>query len=64
VRFHDSVGIGAYRIDLHPSKCGRNTIDIDAFPFQIPLDALLPVRVSNLLPACKRIGAEGAIRRS
>ena len=55
-RFADSVGIGAYRIDLHPSTRGRNTVDIDSFPFQIPLGALLPVRVENLLPACKNLG--------
>lgn len=54
--FHDSVGIGAYRIDLHPSTRGRNTVDIDSYPFQIPLGALLPQRVDNLLPACKNIG--------
>lgn len=55
-RFYDSVGIGAYRIDLHPSTRGRNTVDIDSYPFQIPLGALLPVRVENLLPACKNLG--------
>ncbi len=55
-RFFDSVGIGAYRIDLHPSTRGRNTVDIDSYPFQIPLGALLPERVDNLLPACKNIG--------
>ena len=55
--FFDSVGIGAYRIDLHPSTCrDRDTVDIDSFPFEIPLGALLPVRVDNLLPACKNIG--------
>ncbi len=54
--FFDSVGIGAYRIDLHPSTRGRNTVDIDSYPLQIPLGALLPVRVDNLLPACKNIG--------
>ena len=27
-----------------------------AWPFQIPLGALLPVRVQNLLPACKNLG--------
>lgn len=54
--FADSVGIGAYRIDLHPSTRGRNTVDIDSYPFQIPLGALLPVRIDNLLPACKNIG--------
>lgn len=55
-QFPDSVGIGAYRIDLHPSTRGRNTVDIDSYPFQIPLGALLPVRVDNLLPACKNLG--------
>ncbi len=55
-RFEDSVGIGCYRIDLHPSTGGDNYIDISSLPFQIPLGALLPVRVRNLLPACKNIG--------
>ncbi|MGD7707383.1 FAD-dependent oxidoreductase [Microlunatus sp. Y2014] len=54
--FHDSVGIGMYRIDLHPSTGGDNYIDVPASPFQIPLGALLPQRVRNLLPACKNIG--------
>ncbi len=54
--FPDSVGIGAYRIDLHPSTAGRNYIDISSLPFQIPLGALIPRRVRNLLPACKNIG--------
>ena len=27
-----------------------------SWPFQIPLGALLPVRVENLLPACKNLG--------
>jgi hypothetical protein len=55
--FFDSVGIGAYRIDLHPSTSrARDTVDIDSYPFEIPLGALLPVRVDNLLPACKNIG--------
>ena len=44
-RFDDSVGIGCYRIDLHPSTGGDNYIDISSLPFQIPLGALLPVRV-------------------
>ncbi|MCC6683044.1 MAG: FAD-dependent oxidoreductase [Phycisphaeraceae bacterium] len=54
--FLDSVGIGYYRIDLHPSTQGDNYIDIASSPFQIPLGSLLPVRMSNLLPACKNIG--------
>ncbi|MBT2234201.1 FAD-dependent oxidoreductase, partial [Nonomuraea sp. NEAU-A123] len=56
-RFHDSVGISAYRIDVHPSTSGRPTIDIDTWPFQIPLGSLVPVRLRNLLPAAKNIGA-------
>jgi hypothetical protein len=54
--FQDSVGVGAYRIDLHPSAGGTNYIDISSLPFQIPLGALIPKRVANLLPACKNIG--------
>src|SRR5262249_41460588 len=55
-RFFDSVGVGSYRIDLHPSSSGDNYIDISSLPFQIPLGALIPRRVENLLPACKNLG--------
>ncbi|TWD75151.1 FAD dependent oxidoreductase [Kribbella amoyensis] len=55
--FADSVGLGRYRIDLHPSTAGRTYVDIEAYPFQIPLGALIPVRVDNLLPANKNIGS-------
>ncbi|MGW3950462.1 FAD-dependent oxidoreductase [Streptomyces sp. NPDC004752] len=55
-QFDDSVGIGYYRIDLHPSTAGRSYVDIDCLPFQIPLGALVPQRVTNLLPANKNIG--------
>lgn len=54
--FPDSVGLGRYRIDLHPSATGRTYVDIESYPFQIPLGALIPVRVDNLLPGCKNIG--------
>jgi hypothetical protein len=54
--FPDSVGIGSYAIDLHPTAGGDNYIDFDARPFQIPLGALIPQRVDNLLPGCKNIG--------
>lgn len=54
--FADSVGIGYYRIDLHPSSGGDNYIDVPSLPFQIPLGALIPLRMQNLLPACKNIG--------
>jgi hypothetical protein len=52
----DSVGIGYYHIDLHPSTGGNNYIDFPSLPFEIPLGALIPVRVQNLLPANKNIG--------
>jgi Ni/Co efflux regulator RcnB len=54
--FFDSVGIGYYHIDLHPSSRGNNYIDFSSLPFQIPLGALLPQRMNNLLPANKNIG--------
>ncbi len=54
--FPDSVGIGCYRIDLHPAAGGTNYIDISSLPFQIPLGALIPRRMDNLIPACKNIG--------
>ena len=54
--FADSVGIGSYRIDLHPSTRQRTYVDISSWPFQLPLGALIPIRAENLLPACKNIG--------
>jgi hypothetical protein len=55
-KFRDSVGVGFYRIDLHPTVGGDNYVDVESLPFQIPLGALIPVRVENLLGACKNIG--------
>jgi len=54
--YPDSVGIGYYRIDLHPSTGGDNYIDVASLPFQIPLGALIPIRLKNLLAAAKNIG--------
>lgn len=60
--FDDSVGVGSYRIDLHPSSNGtgsgpgRTYIDVSDYPFQIPLGALIPRRVENLLAGNKNIG--------
>jgi len=54
--FPDTVGMGSYRIDLHPSSGGDNYIDVSSLPFQIPLGALIPVRMENVLPACKNLG--------
>ena len=53
--YPDSVGIGAYRIDLHPSTGGDPYIDIACPPFEIPLGALIPVRIDNLLAGAKNV---------
>lgn len=64
--FPDSVGIGHYRLDLHPSTGLRNSVYAQAAPFRIPLGALLPKRVRNLVAAGKCLGvshvANGAYR--
>ena len=54
--FHDTVGIGYYHLDLHPSSGGDNYIDFSSVPFQIPLGALIPQRINNLIAGCKNIG--------
>ncbi len=54
--FKDSVGVGSYRIDLHPSTGGDNYIDISSLPFQIPFGALIPRRIENLLAGSKNLG--------
>ena len=54
--FHDSVGVGYYHIDLHPSSDKVNYVDFGSLPFQIPLGSLIPVRMDNILPANKNLG--------
>jgi hypothetical protein len=54
--FDDSVGIGYYHLDLHPSTGGDNYIDMASVPFQIPLGAFIPERMNNIIPGCKNIG--------
>jgi hypothetical protein len=55
-QYRDSVGIGMYRIDLHPSTGGDNYVDVESAPFEIPLGSLLPRRVKNLLAGGKNMG--------
>ncbi len=52
----DSVGVGLYAIDIHPAEGEMKLPPEAARPFQIPLGALIPIRLENLLPACKNIG--------
>jgi hypothetical protein len=55
-RFADSIAIGHYPVDLHPSCSGRNSVYVDACPLQIPLRALLPRRVRNVIASGKCLG--------
>ena len=52
----DSVGVGHYALDIHPNGHGEPNHYVATRPFQIPLGALIPVRLQNLLPACKNLG--------
>lgn len=66
--FPDSVGIGHYAIDFHPcmtlsppelpgntEREGERRGAGQAYPFQIPLRALIPQKIDNLLVAGKSI---------
>ena len=55
--FYDSIGVGSYYLDLHPTTQGDNYIDLPSLPFEIPLGSLIPQRMENLLPAAKNIGS-------
>ncbi len=55
-RFPDSIAIGHYPIDLHPSCAGRNNLYLPCAPYQVPMGALIPVRLTNLLSAGKALG--------
>ena len=54
--FDDSVGVGWYPIDIHRISDDEVGTSTRTRPFQIPLGALIPVRVANLIAANKNIG--------
>jgi len=57
VRYDDSVGTGHYYwLDRHAGTGGGKVAGGRPHPFEIPLGALLPRRVRNLLAAAKNIG--------
>lgn len=55
-QYEDSVGVGSYKIDLHPSTRGGERKYDAAWPFQLPLGALLSPDADNLIAAAKNIG--------
>lgn len=60
MNFSDSCGICMYGIDVHQCYGPPGTPwvgGINIRPFQIPLGSLIPSDVSNLIAACKNIGA-------
>lgn len=57
VQLRDSVGVGHYAMDLHKTTRTGTTMFQHAQRFEIPLSAMIPVRMKNLIPACKNIGA-------
>jgi FAD-dependent oxidoreductase family protein len=56
--FTDSCGIGHYGgMDIHGLRAvGMPQLFLNVRPFQIPVGALIPIRVTNLLASCKNIG--------
>ncbi len=54
--FADSIGVGWYPIDIHQAGAGDVGVSTRTKPFQIPLGALIPERLENLIAANKNIG--------
>lgn len=55
-KFPDSVGVGSYPIDLHVTTKTNSFFYKPTHRFTIPLGAMIPERMKNLIPACKNIG--------
>lgn len=54
--FEDSVGVGSYHLDLHTTTQSKRSMYIPTYPYEIPLRALIPNKLTNLLAGCKNIG--------
>jgi hypothetical protein len=52
----DSVGVGWYPIDIHRAGPEDVGVSCRTRPFQVPLAALVPIRIENLVAAAKNIG--------
>ena len=60
-RFADSVAIGHYAIDLHPSCAGRGSVYVPCTPFRVPMGSLIPRRMRNVLAAGKCLGVSHVV---
>ena len=56
-KFPDSVGVGSYPIDLHITSQTHTFFYKPTYRFTIPLGAMIPEKMKNLIPACKNIGS-------
>ncbi len=59
--YKDTVGLAGYRIDIHEKAKGSeesitSKVHGQHWTQQIPLGALIPIRVENVLPCCKNLG--------
>jgi hypothetical protein len=54
--YKDAVGTGFYMVDIHPCGANERGRMMMPKPFQIPMGALIPKGVINLLAAGKNIG--------
>ncbi len=54
--FADSVGVGWYPIDIHRSGPDDIGASCRTKPFQIPMGALIPLRMQNLVAGGKNLG--------
>ena len=54
--FENSIGVGKYWIDLHRCSDADQGLFLETKPFQIPLGALIPIRMKNLVAGAKNIG--------
>ena len=55
-QFADSVGTGHYWLDIHAGARDNGGLWRRCYPYQIPLSALIPTNISNLLAGGKCLG--------
>lgn len=53
--YPDSIGIGHYALDLHPTIRTHTSLYVQTKPFEIPLGSLIPKRMKNMLPANSKL---------